>query len=180
MSAVTNISQLLFVLIPIIRTNGEFSFGVIGFWVIMLPLPPSPHLVSSVHGQQSTSASHLETHIVVYTLHFRETRVGSHDYGWFLNVSSFFQLVNKLSFFPFRFHFEYMNIWYSPTFNIFIGYSICCFCSRCSKFVLHCVLCVCVCECVSVPAWGIRLPLLCIGIDGTAPLMTWLGQNKNK
>lgn len=101
---VTNISQLLFVLIPIIRTNGEFSFGVIGFRVIILPLPPSPHLVSSVHGQQSTSASHLETHIVMYTLHFRETRVGSHDYGCFLNVSSFFRLVNKLSFLPFRFH----------------------------------------------------------------------------
>lgn len=42
----TNISQLLFVLIPIIRTNGEFSFGVIGFRVIMLPLPPSPRHVS--------------------------------------------------------------------------------------------------------------------------------------
>lgn len=75
----TNISQLLFVLIPIIRTNGEFSFGVIGFRVIMLPLPHPTRLASSVHGQQSTSASHLETHIVVYTLHFRGTRVGSHD-----------------------------------------------------------------------------------------------------
>lgn len=41
-----NISQLLFVLIPIIRTNGEFSFGVIGFRVIMLPLPPPTRLVS--------------------------------------------------------------------------------------------------------------------------------------
>lgn len=75
----TNISQLLFVLIPIIRTNGEFSFGVIGFRVIMLPLPPPTRPVLSVHGQQSTSASHLETHIVVYTLHFRGTQVGSHD-----------------------------------------------------------------------------------------------------
>lgn len=76
---VTNISQLLFVLIPIIRTNGEFSFGVIGFRVIMLPRLALPRFVSSVHGQQSTSASHLETHIVVYTLHFRDTQVGSHD-----------------------------------------------------------------------------------------------------
>lgn len=42
------------------------------------PSPPT-RLASSVHGQQSTSASHLETHIVVYTLHFRGTRVGSHD-----------------------------------------------------------------------------------------------------